>query len=62
MSWRLHETANSFLLVPTTSMCVQTSLTIDKATLKATEHGICEPNNPISTRKIYGLLGILNIF
>lgn len=37
--WTLHETANSFTLVPQSILCVQKALTIDKVSLKATEHG-----------------------
>ena len=36
--WYLFETKNSFTLTPGTSLSVQSSLTIDKASLKATEH------------------------
>ena len=37
--WILFETDNSFTLQPNSILCVQTSLTIDKLSLKATEHG-----------------------
>ena len=34
--WVLHETASSFTLVPSSILCVQKALTIDKVSLKAT--------------------------
>lgn len=37
--WTLLETQNSFTLTPLSPICVQASLTIDKSSLKAQEHG-----------------------
>lgn len=37
--WILHETPNSFTLVPQSILCVQKALTIEKVSLKASEHG-----------------------
>ena len=37
--WSLLETNNSFTITPMSEACVQASLTIDKVSLKAQEHG-----------------------
>ena len=36
--WALYETQNSFTFTPLSPICVQSSLTIDKTSLKAQEH------------------------
>ena len=37
--WILFDTANNFTLTPSSPLCVQKSLTINKITSQATEHG-----------------------
>lgn len=37
--WILYETNTKFTLTPSSPLCVQRSLTIDKLTLLASEHG-----------------------
>ena len=37
--WALLETQNSFTITPISQVCAQASLTIDRGSLKAQEHG-----------------------
>ena len=71
--WILFNTSTGFTLTPSSPLCVQKSLTIDKMTSRATEQGkykkplikveiqFVPPAQIINQRPIYGLLGILPI-
>lgn len=61
-TWLLKETKNSFTIEPNSSLCVQTSLTIDKVSQKATEHETYELPEVLTSKPILGILGILNIY
>lgn len=59
--WTCYETQTAFTLKPSSLLCVQKSLTIDKLTLKAVEHDMyMQPQHLQNHSTVFGLLGILN--